>query len=185
MRKANPSDYGAFLERAEEEFQRLGYRDENPAGVENILIVRFDAIGDVILTSGFLREVRANFPTARITLVVLPRVYPIVELCPYVNEVLAFPVNPFDLNFIEMLEVTAVFCRDNFWQKKFSIAFSPRWGSDCLYYLLPCWLSGARERIGYGTNPSKSWIDTPIPPIDNFLLTKNIITPRNIIMDAE
>ena len=185
MRKANPSDYGAFLERAEEEFQRLGYRDENPAGVENILIVRFDSIGDMILTSGFIREVRANFPMARITLVVLPRIYPIVELCPYVNEVLAFPINPFDLNFIDLLETVAVFCRDNFWQKKFSIAFSPRWGGASLPYLIPCWLSGAKERIGYGINPYVSWSNDPIPPIDNFLLTKNIITPRNVIAEAD
>ena len=30
MRKAPPQAYGQFLARAEEEFKRLGYRDENP-----------------------------------------------------------------------------------------------------------------------------------------------------------
>ena len=70
------------------EFGRLGYRDF--AGVKNILIVRLDVIGDMILTSGFIREVRANFPQAKITLVVSPLVYPIVELCPYVDEILIF-----------------------------------------------------------------------------------------------
>ena len=185
MRKADPSDYGAFLERAEEEFKSTGYREEISAGVENILIVRFDSIGDLILTSGFLREVRANFPRARITLVVLPRVYPIVELCPYVNEVLAFPANYLNPNFLELLETIAVFCRDNLWQKHFSIAFSPRWHNDTLSSLLLCWLSGAKERIGYGSNPFGGWIDRPAPPLDNFLLTKNIETPRSVISDAE
>lgn len=185
MRKAEPQAYGAFLERAEGEFQRHGYREETSDGVENILIVRFDSIGDLILTSGFLREVRANFPQARITLVVLPRVYPVVEFCPYVNEVLAFPANPYKLNFPDLLETVAVFCKDNLWQKKFSIAFSPRWHFDTLSSLILCWLSGARERIGYGTFPAGGWIDSPSPPIDNFLLTKNIVTPRNIIADAD
>ena len=188
MRKADPATYGAFLNRAEEEFTRLGYREEISAGVENILIVRFDGIGDMILTSGFLREVRANFPKARITLVIFSKVYSVVELCPYINEVLVFPVdNPLTLSFLDLLETIAIFCRDNnFWQKKFSIAFSPRWhNDDPLSALLLCWLSGARERIGYGTNPYTSWTNAPVPPIDNFLLTKNIVTPRSVISDAE
>ena len=184
MRKAEPQAYGSFLERAEEEFKRTGYR-ENSTGVENILIVRFDSIGDLILTSGFLREVRANFPQARITLIVSPRVYPVVELCPYVNEVLTFQRKSARNNLLEMLEEIAVFCRDNLWEKKFSFAFSPRWHDDTLPSLLLCWLSGARERIGYGTMPAKGWVNVPIPPIDNFLLTKNIVTPQNVIADAD
>ena len=185
MRKANPSTYQEFLIRAEEEFKRTGYREEISTGVENILIVRFDAIGDMILTSGFLREVRANFPKARITLVVLHEIYPVVELCPYVNEVLSFPVNPLELNFLDLMETVAVFCKNHLWQKNFSIVFSPRWHDDTLSSLILCWLSGARERIGYGSNPFTSWTDKPVPPIDNFLLTKNIVTPREVIHDAD
>ena len=184
--KTNPAQFSDLMFTAEEEFVWTGYREKYPSTVENILIVRFDSIGDLILTSGFIREVRANFPRAHITLVVSPRVYPVVELCPYVNEVLPFPVNPYALTFIELMEVATTFCKDNLWQKKFSIAFSPRcWRNDTLYSLLLCWLSGARERIGYGTFPFKGWVDSPSPPIDNFLLTKNISIPRNIIHDAE
>ena len=62
MRKASPQTHGQFLLRAEQEFQRLGYREKISAGVENILIVRFDSIGDMVLMSGFLRELRRNFP---------------------------------------------------------------------------------------------------------------------------
>lgn len=187
MRKAPPEAYGAFLMRAEEEFRRTGYRDK-AEGVENILIVRLDAIGDMILTSGFIREVRKNFPAARITLIVTPGVYPIVELCPYVNEVLTLEKNALFGNIAETLEKIAVFCRDNLWQKNFSVAFSPRWFSDTLIELLIVWLSGARERIGYGTNPFKSWLGDPPPDEaaqDNFFLTKNIVTPQNVISDAD
>ena len=188
LRQAEPSTHFAFLRRAEAEFKRLGYREEIPIGVENILIVRLDVIGDMIVTSGFIREVRANFPNAKITLVVSPLVYPIVELCPYVNEVLTFDIKNLDRNFPAMLEHIAVFCKKNLWQKHFSIAFSPQWGSDNLPGLLMSWLSGARERVGFGTNPYESWISKPTPEEserDNFLLTKNIITPRSAVSEVE
>ena len=189
MRKAPPQSYGNFFMRAEEEFKRTGYRENNLRGgqIENILIVRLDSIGDMILTSGFLREVRANFPKARITLVIFPTTYQVVELCPYVNEIFVVDKNWFNKNFLELFETAAVFCRDNLWQRKFSIAFSPRWGIDTFSSLLLSWLSGAKERIGYGTFPFRNQVINP-PPItagpDNFFLTKNVVTPRNIIHDA-
>lgn len=189
MRKAESEAYGAFLMRAEEEFKRLGYRDNDAVGggVANILIVRLDLIGDMILTSGFIREVRANFPRARITLVVSSVTFPLVELCPYVNEVLTLNKNLVG-SFVEILEKVTVFCKDNLWQKNFSMAFSPRWYNDTIIELLICWLSGARERIGYGTYPFKNWLGDPSPHVtmlDNFLLTKNILTPQNVISDGE
>ncbi|MBR0059883.1 MAG: glycosyltransferase family 9 protein, partial [Selenomonadaceae bacterium] len=171
----------------EREFVRAGYREEISAGVENILIVRLDAIGDMILTSGFLREVRANFPQARITLVCSPLTYPLVELCPYVNEVLAFDAYKSGGDFPNVFENIARFCKENLWQKHYSIAFSPQWGSDNLPALLLCWLSGARERIGYGVNPYSGWgfeYSATDAARDNFLLTKNIVTPRSVVSEV-
>ncbi len=182
MRTAPPEAYGAFLVRAEEEFKRVGYRDK-ATGVENILIIRLDAIGDMILTSGFIREVRKNFPKARITLVVQPRVYSVVELCPYVNEVLTFDAFNSVKSYVELLERIALFCRDNLWRKRFSIAFSPRWHYDTLSTLLLLWLSGARERIGYGSNPLVE--SAQVDATDNFLLTKVIRLPQTDICDAK
>ena len=54
-----------------------------------ILIIRLDELGDVILTSPLLREVRKNAPHAYITLVVNKSNYDLVKTCPYVNKVLA------------------------------------------------------------------------------------------------
>lgn len=188
LRKAPPQAYGQFLMRAEEEFKRQGYRDKNSSGVENILIVRLDVIGDMVLTSGFIRELRRNFPKARITLVVSSLVYPIVELCPYVNEVLRFDIKSLDRNFPVMLEKIAVFCRDNLWQKKFSIAFSPQCGGDKFPGVLMLWLSGARERINYSLNPYKKWLNESASQneqMDNFLLTSSFVAPLKIISEVE
>ncbi len=161
---------------------------DKATGVENILIIRLDAIGDMILTSGFIREVRANFPSARITLVCSPRVRPVVELCPYINRLLTFDIQTLDRNIPTMQETLADFCKENFGQEKISIAFSPQWGSDNLPALLMARLSDARERIGYGSYPYAAWLDDPPPQVaalDNFLLTKNIVTPRNVVSEAD
>ncbi len=186
--KANPAQVSGLLFEAEAEFEYTGYREEISAGVENILIVRLDAIGDMILTSGFLREVRANFPRARITLICSPLTYSIVELCPYVNEVLTFDKDKFSGNFPDVLERLVEFCKEKLWQKHYQIAFSPQWGSDNLHALLLCWLSGARERIGYGVNPYRGWdfeYSEEDAARDNFLLTKNIVSPRSAVAEIE
>ena len=186
--KANPEQVSGLMFEAEAEFERAGYREEISAGVENILIVRLDAIGDMILTSGFIREVRANFPQARITLICSPLTFPLVEFCPYVNEILTFDKDNFGGNFPDVLERLVEFCKENLWQKRFSMAFSSQWGSANLHALLLCWMSGARERIGYGINPYKSWNCEPTPELDaqdNFLLTKNIVTPRSAVAEIE
>lgn len=188
MRRAEPSTYDDFMRRAEEEFVRLGYREEISQSIENILIVRLDVIGDMVLTSGFLREVRANFPRARITLVVSPLVYSIVELCPYVNEVLTFGKNKIERSFPIILEYLALFCRENLWHRNFSIAFSPQWGTDNLPGLIMCWLSGAKERIGFSEFPAESWGEIPPAAVakrDNLFLTKNIVTPRSVVTEIE
>ena len=188
LRKMKETVKGNYLKRIEEEFKRTGYREEDSSGVENILIVRLDFIGDMILTTGFIREVRANFPKARITLLCSPKTFSIVELCPYVNEVLSFDKDSLSGNIVDAMEKVAVFCKDNLWQKRFSIAFSPRWFSDTLSELLIMWLSGARERIGYGTYPFHSWKGDPPSDVatrDNFLLTKNIVTPKKLVSDPE
>lgn len=186
--KAEPNKIGDVLFAAEKEFERSGFREEIPVGVQNILIVRLDAIGDMILTSGVLREVRANFPQARITLVCSPLVRPIVELCPYVNEILTFDKDAFNRDFAVMFEQIATFCRDNLWQKKFALSFSPQWGSDNLPAVLMMWLSGARERVGYGVHPYANWGVEPSAEdaaLDNFLLTKNIVPPQEAISEVE
>ena len=54
----------------EQEFAKQGYRDNQSSGVENILIFRLDYMGDFILSTPAIREIRANYPNAFITLLV-------------------------------------------------------------------------------------------------------------------
>jgi ADP-heptose:LPS heptosyltransferase len=54
-----------------------------------VLIFRPDNIGDMILFSGALRHIRALFPTSHITLAVQPHIVNLVELCPFVDNVIS------------------------------------------------------------------------------------------------
>ena len=65
-------------------------REIDISQAKRVLVVRLDEIGDVVMTTPFLRELRRNLPDAWITLVVKPQIYDLVELCPYVDEVLTY-----------------------------------------------------------------------------------------------
>ena len=197
LRQGTPSMYGTFLQLMEQEFKREGYREKissSGGGIENILIVRIDAIGDMIVTSGMIREVRKNFPRARITLVCSPLVYPLVELCPYVNEIVTFDIKtlggggPYHRNFPLMLEKLADFCREHLWRKKFDIAFSTQCEGDSFPLILMTYLSGARERIGYDFLPYRySYMkpDAEADALGKFLLNRRVEVPDEMFLQVE
>lgn len=58
--------------------------------IRHILIVEPDPIGDMVLATPFLRELRRNFINAKITLVTRPSTYNLMELCPYVDRITVF-----------------------------------------------------------------------------------------------
>ena len=66
------------------------YNEFNKSKINKILIIRLDEIGDVVMTTPFIRELRRNFPKANITLIVKSQTFNLIELCPYVDEILTF-----------------------------------------------------------------------------------------------
>lgn len=58
---------------------------------KRILVIRPDEIGDVVLTSPFLRNLRNSAPNAHITVLVSPVCFPLLENCPHVDEVYSLP----------------------------------------------------------------------------------------------
>jgi heptosyltransferase-2 len=118
--------------------------------IKRILIVRLDGIGDVVLTTPFLRELRRNLPKAWITLIIKPEVYNLMELCPYVNEVLVFNYQMQGrLQRVRIVGRIIKFAWKYLWWRRFDLAIVPRWGFD---YYRASWLvyfSGARWRVGF------------------------------------
>ncbi|SRR5579883_155370 len=67
--------------------------DELAMGAKvNILVMRLDNIGDVIMTSPVLRAIKENLPECRLTLMASPGGAQAAELLPWVNEVLTWRV---------------------------------------------------------------------------------------------
>ena len=118
--------------------------------VDSILVIRLDEIGDMVMMSPFLRELRRNYPSARITLVVKPAVNNLVELCPYVNEVLSFSRKSGRFSFYHNLWRALLFSYCYLKKEHYDLAIVPRFDADAGYGGgMLAFLSGAKRRVGY------------------------------------
>jgi heptosyltransferase-2 len=113
-----------------------------------IIVIRVDNIGDVVLSSSFLRSLRAQAPGAHISLVVKPDVFNLAETCPYIDEVLIYDW-PKDTCFGAIRQVIYPwrFAAKRL-QDRFDIVFVPRRGEDIRGGHLLAYLSRAPVRIG-------------------------------------
>lgn len=121
-----------------------------------ILVVRLDEIGDMVLTTPFLRELRRNAPSAWVTLVVKPQVLNLVELCPYVNEVLTYDWGMTGRAWrLKRCACLLHLAATRLWGRRFALAVIPRWGVDYYDGTFLAYLSGARRRVGYSEGVSE------------------------------
>jgi heptosyltransferase-2 len=142
-------------------FGLLGFRRPGAgfelAHAKRVLVVRSDDIGDVVLTSPFLRELRRNLPTAWITLVVRPGTQNLADSCPYVDEVLTYdwrvagrgPIRDF-----RRLTRALALAVQRLWHRRFDVAICPRGDLDYCDAKFVVYLSGARYRFGYARAPA-------------------------------
>jgi ADP-heptose:LPS heptosyltransferase len=135
-------------------FRFMGRRDRSgqadPHNVKKMLVVKLDGIGDMILASPLLRELRASLPEAHITLVVSPHLVNLVELCPYVDEILTFPWGLTGRwgnlrRYGRVLRLSL----QQLWRQCFELALVPHWDTDWYEASSLCYFSGATRRVGY------------------------------------
>ena len=128
--------------------------------VHDILVLRPDGVGDVVMTGPFLRELRHARPNARITLIVAPRALNLVQTCPYVDRVLTIPIPPptavVDAWWRPLARRKAAFslARRDLWPDSYDLAIVPRWGVDHHEASILAYLSGATNRVGYSEHVS-------------------------------
>jgi heptosyltransferase-2 len=120
------------------------------ADARSILIVRPDHLGDVILTSAFLRELRRNWPGAEITLLVDPASQLLVERCPYIDHVEVYArFRPCFLGRVRRLVREVSWARRHLWPRRFDLAVVPRWDTQLFREGVLAYLSGAKWRVGF------------------------------------
>lgn len=118
--------------------------------VKRVLVVRLDAVGDGVLNTPFLRELRRLLPQARITAVVSRQLYPLIEVCPYVDEVLPFDCSvPFRWRPFLLPWRALRMAISEFWVRRFDLAILPRREFDLSYGALLVFFSRAPWRVGY------------------------------------
>ncbi|MFA4981713.1 MAG: glycosyltransferase family 9 protein [Candidatus Omnitrophota bacterium] len=121
--------------------------------LKRVLVVRLDGIGDVVLTTPFLRELRKNLPNARITLIVRPEALNLVKLCPYVDEILTHDWKEPGIFAYLMWHISALkFSIFHLWKRRFDLSILPRWDVDNRNSSFIIYFSGARLRVGYSEN---------------------------------
>lgn len=128
--------------------------DIHLAGLESILIVRLDEIGDVVLTTPFIRELRRNAPLAWITLVVNPKVANLVEDCPYVDEILTFDPRAERPALLRLSARALRMARKSLWRRRFDLAVVPRFDVDHFHATFLGYFSGAANRVAYSERVS-------------------------------
>ena len=145
--------------------------------VKRVLLVRLDAVGDGILNTPLLRELRRALPQARITAVVSSQLYPLLEVCPYLDEVLPFDCDvPFRWRPFVLPWRALRMARSEFWRRGFDLAILPRREFDLSYGAFLVFFSRARWRFAYTehVNPRKHRLN---PGADS--LFTNVISPQH------
>lgn len=127
----------------------FNFKKNNKISVNNILIIRLDEIGDVVMTTPFIRELKRNFPKANITLIVKPQIYNLVELCSYVDKVLTF--NRYSGRFGYFINILKayIYSKTYLKNKKFDLCIIPRWDTDVYGASYLSYFSKAKRRITY------------------------------------
>jgi ADP-heptose:LPS heptosyltransferase/glycosyltransferase involved in cell wall biosynthesis len=130
--------------------------------IKSILVTQLADIGDVVLTSPFLRELRRFFPDAWIGLSVQPRMLNLIEKCPYVDKVISFDWGA-SKNWDKYLQgsprlwIQATHtAKNDLWRHNIDMAVSIRWNEDPCQAasLILMYTSGAGHRIAYKASPS-------------------------------
>ncbi len=118
----------------------------------NVLVVRLDEIGDMVMCTPFLHALRLRLPSAHITLVVKPGILPLFENCPDVDEVLVFPFHYRESSLLRAWTLpprTLLFAVRHLWRRRYDLAFLPRWDTDYFFATFLAYWSGARRRLGF------------------------------------
>ncbi len=121
------------------------------AAISTILVVRQDGIGDMILTSGFLRELRCLFPAAKVVVACHAPAQEIIANCPFVDAFHVLPGSPHQrLSPYGRFAVAWRSARE-LRQHKPDLCILPRWSADAYHSTYLAYFSGAPMRLGFGS----------------------------------
>ena len=113
----------------------------------SILIIKLDALGDCILLSPFLKNLRSNCPQAKITIVAAKASASLLDFCSAVDERIYLPGNWHQAQ--ETADQTVQKIRN---AGPYDLAIVPRWEADYYGAGFLAQASGARIRVSYAAS---------------------------------
>lgn len=109
--------------------------------IKNILLVRTDRIGELLLTTPAMRAIRLSFTKAKIAIVVNPSSIEVVEASPYVDSIIKFDSKGANSSFAEKAKFFKTIKRSKF---DLAVIFNPSRFFNILTYL-----ANIPVRVGY------------------------------------
>lgn len=143
---------------------------------KSILVVSFAALGDFICGTPFFRNLRGEYPDYRITLLCSPAMKNLMEICPYIDEIMTMDTHIESHRFMTFVKRCLRFAKENFATRNFSIAILPCYDSTGVYpdsYL--SLLSGADKRVTYSEYISENMHEYFMGLHDKFF---NVVSTR-------
>ncbi|WP_423792411.1 glycosyltransferase family 9 protein [Methanocaldococcus indicus] len=92
-----------------------------PKKIENILIIRVEQIGDVILTTSFFRELKRNYPNAKLTVLCRKLTKDLFKLIPWIDNIIILNTPWLSRNDSEGFWNVLKFIKENY--KKYDLVF--------------------------------------------------------------
>ncbi|KPK39194.1 MAG: hypothetical protein AMJ78_08875 [Omnitrophica WOR_2 bacterium SM23_29] len=111
------------------------------ADAKNILLIRTDRIGELLLTTPAMRAMRGAFPKAKIAVIVNPFSADVVEGSPYVGSIIKFDVEGIKRNFIKRFIFFKAIKQSGF---DLVVIFNPN-----KFFNILTFLAGIPVRVGY------------------------------------
>ena len=123
--------------------------------LQNILIVRTDRIGDVVLTTPAIKALRQAYPSTRISILVAPLTKDLVTGNPYLDEIIVDDRRGDHRGIFGFWRLASVLR-----EKKFDIAivYHTKKRTNCL-----CWTAGIPRRTGYKNEKFGFLLNDPVP----------------------
>ncbi|HTH47975.1 MAG TPA: glycosyltransferase family 9 protein [Candidatus Limnocylindria bacterium] len=129
---------------------RVPARPFDLKNVQRLLVVRYDGMGDLVVMTGFLRELRRAAPQAKISLLIRSEWVPLMRANPHLDEVLAFKAEAYPSYQLFWRHRDALaYARQELWPRRFEAVLVPQTEFSFYDARILAYLSGAPVRIGW------------------------------------
>ena len=126
--------------------------------MNKILVVNVNWLGDVIFSVPVFKALKAAYPQAKVSCLAVPRVGEVLQMCPFVDEVIIYDEDDKHRHFWKKLKIANLLR-----SKKFDAAFLLH---RSLTRALIIFLAGIPKRVGYTTKTPRWLLTHPVQSLN-------------------